>query len=88
MKFNKIGLFAGGVLFGTAGLAALCSKDAKKIYAHTTAGVLRAKEKVMKSATEIREEAGDIIAEAKDINKKQSTNTTENTLIVDEAKTK
>ena len=30
MKWDKIGLFAGGVLFGTAGVKILSSKDAKK----------------------------------------------------------
>ena len=28
---KKIGLFAGGVLFGTAGVKVLSSKDAKKV---------------------------------------------------------
>ena len=49
--WGKIGLFAGGLLFGTAGLKILSSKDAKKLYTHTTAAVLRAKECVMKTAT-------------------------------------
>ena len=29
-KMKKIGIFAGGVLFGTAGVKILASKDAKK----------------------------------------------------------
>ena len=45
--WGKLGLFAGGLLFGTAGLKILSSKDAKKLYTHTTAAVLRAKECVM-----------------------------------------
>ena len=36
------GLFAAGVLFGTAGIKALSSKDAK-LYTNCTAAVLRAK---------------------------------------------
>ena len=32
MDLKKIGLFAGGVWFGTAGIKALSSKDAKKAY--------------------------------------------------------
>ena len=52
---KHIGLFAAGVLFGTAGLKILGSKDAKKVYAHTTAAVLRAKDCVMKAATTVRE---------------------------------
>ena len=43
----KLGLFAGGVLFGTAGIRILSSRDAKKVYTHATAAVLRAKEDVM-----------------------------------------
>ena len=39
---KKIGLFAAGVLFGTAGMKLLGSKDAKKAYAQTTAAALRA----------------------------------------------
>ena len=46
---KKIGLFAAGVLFGTAGIKLLSSKDAKNAYAHTTAAALRAKENVMKT---------------------------------------
>ena len=40
MTMKKIGMFAAGVLFGTAGLKVLGSKDAKKVYAHTTAAVV------------------------------------------------
>lgn len=65
---KKIGLFAAGVLFGTAGIKLLGSKDAKKVYAHTTAAALRAKEGVMKTVTAVREGAEDVYAEAKAIN--------------------
>ena len=34
---KKIGLFLGGVLFGTAGIKILSSKDAKKAYVQCTA---------------------------------------------------
>ena len=37
---KKFGLFAAGVLFGTAGIKMLSSKDAKKVYTHTTAAVV------------------------------------------------
>ena len=69
-KFNgkKTGLFAAGVLFGTAGLKVLSSDDAKKLYTNCTAAVLRAKSCVMKTATSVQENAGDILAEAKQIN--------------------
>ena len=68
MSWGKFGLFAGGVLFGTAGLKILSSKDAKKVYTHTTAAALRAKECVMTAATAIKENADDILADAKKIN--------------------
>ena len=61
---KHIGLFAAGVLFGTAGLKLLGSKDAKKVYTHTTAAVLRAKDCVMKAVTTVREGAQDVYAEA------------------------
>ena len=64
---KKLGLFAAGVLFGTAGIKLLSSKDARKAYAHTTAAALRAKEDVMKTVTAVREGADDIYAEAKAI---------------------
>ena len=54
------GLFAAGVLFGTAGIKALSSKDAKKLYTNCTAAVLRAKKVVMDTVTTIQENAEDI----------------------------
>ena len=66
---KKIGLFAGGVLFGSAGIKALSSKDAKKGYTQGTAAVLRVKDCLMKTATNVQENAEDILAEAKQINK-------------------
>ena len=68
MNWAKIGLFAGGALFGSAGIEILTSKDAKKLYTNCTAAVLRAKECVMKTATTIQENAEDIYAEAVQIN--------------------
>lgn len=65
---KKTGIFAAGVLFGTAGIKILASKDAKKLYTNCTAAVLRAKECVMKTAANIQENAGDIYAEAQQIN--------------------
>lgn len=65
---KKTGIFASGVLFGTAGIKILSSKDAKKVYTHCTAAVLRAKECVMKTVTNIQENAEDIYAEAQQIN--------------------
>ena len=73
MKISeKLGLFAGGVLFGTAGIRILTSRDAKKLYTHVTAAVLRAKEDVMTTVTTVKENAGDILADAQDINEQRA----------------
>lgn len=61
-------IFFGGVLFGTAGIKALSSRDAKKAYTHCTAAALRAKKSVMETVTKVQENAEDIYAEAKQIN--------------------
>ena len=69
---KKTGIFAAGVLFGTAGIKILSSRDARKVYTYCTAAVLRAKECVMKTATNIQENAEDILAEAKEINEQRN----------------
>ena len=66
--WKKTGIFAAGVLFGTAGIKLLTSRDAKKVYSHGTAAVLRAKDCIMKTVTKVQENASDIYAEAKQIN--------------------
>ncbi len=66
------GIFAAGVLLGTAGIKILSSKDAKKVYTHVTAAVLRAKEYVMQVATNVQENAEDIYAEAQQINEERA----------------
>ena len=70
-KVKKIGLFASGVLFGTAGVKVLGSKDAKKFYINCLAAGLRAKDCVMTTATNIQENAEDILAEAQQINEER-----------------
>ena len=71
-KVKKIGLFASGVLFGTAGVKVLGSKDAKKFYINCLAAGLRAKDCVMTTATNIQENAEDILAEAKEITSRET----------------
>ena len=80
---KKIALFAAGVLFGTAGIKLLGSKDAKRAYAHTTAAALRAKENVMKTVTAVREGAEDVYADAKEINERRAE--TEAAAVVEDA---
>ncbi|MBP0976021.1 MAG: hypothetical protein J6P20_08160 [Oscillospiraceae bacterium] len=68
VPWGKLGLFAGGVLFGTAGIKILSSQDAKKCYTNAIAAVLRAKDSVMETVTTVRENCDDILNDAKEIN--------------------
>lgn len=68
MDKKSTGIFAAGVLFGTVGIKLLSGKDAKKVYTQCTAAVLRAKEGILRTATNIQENAEDIYAEAQQIN--------------------
>lgn len=70
--YQKIALFVGGALFGSAGIKLLSSKDAKKAYTHATAAALRVKESVMGTVTSVQENAADILAAAKDINEQRA----------------
>lgn len=70
--YKNLALFVGGVLFGSAGIKLLSSKDAKKAYTHATAAALRAKDSVMGTVTTVQENAADILASAKDINAKRA----------------
>ena len=71
-RLGKTGLFLAGILFGTAGIKILSSKDAKKVYTHCTAAVLRAKDCIVEKATILQENCGDILAEAKKINEERA----------------
>ena len=55
---KNLAVFAGGVLFGSAGLKLLSSRDAKKAYTHATAAALRMKESVMETVTSLFYNAG------------------------------
>ena len=72
INWKKVGIFAGGVLFGTAGLKILGSKDAKKVYVQATAAALRAKDCVLDTAATLQENAEDVLAAAKDENVKRA----------------
>lgn len=65
---KNFGIFTSGVLFGTAGIKILASRDAKKFYINCLAAGLRAKDCVMTTTTNIQENAEDIMAEAMEIN--------------------
>ena len=65
---GKIALFVGGTVFGSAGFKLLGSKDARKVYTHATAAVLRCKDQVMRDVETVQENCSDILADAKAIN--------------------
>ena len=69
---KSLAVFAGGILFGSAGLKLLSSRDAKKVYTHATAAALRVKESVMETVTTVEENAADILASAKDLNNRRA----------------
>ncbi len=72
VDWKKVGTFAGGFVFGTAGVKVLASDDAKKVYTQCTAAVLRAKECVMKTVNLVQENCEDILEGAKDINEERA----------------
>ena len=68
MIHGKAAMFLGGALFGSAGLKILGSRDAKKVYTHITAAVLRCKDQIVSDVETIQENCSDILTEAKAIN--------------------
>ena len=84
MSLGKFGLFAAGVLFGTAGIKALCTKTAKTVYTHTTAAALRVKDGVMTTVTKVKENAGDILTDAKDLNARRAAKAADDVIVVED----
>lgn len=84
MSLGKFGLFAAGILFGTAGIKALCTKTAKTVYTHTTAAALRVKDGVMTTVTKVKENAGDILADAKDLNARRAAKAADDVIVVED----
>lgn len=79
-KCKKLGFFAGGVLFGTAGVKILSSRDARKVYTEVVAAGLRAKDCVLTTTSKVQENAEDILEEAKAVNQSRKAETEENTV--------
>ncbi len=71
-KYTRLAWFVGGTLFGSVGIKLLSSKDAKKVYTHVAAAGLRMKDSVMETVTTVQENAGDILASAKDLNEERA----------------
>jgi hypothetical protein len=72
MERKHILLFLGGMLFGSAGIKLLSSKDAKKAYTHVTAAALRCKDTVMETVDTVQENCSDILADARSINEQRA----------------
>lgn len=68
MNWLNARLVGYGVLLGTAGVKILTSDDAKKVYTHCTAAVMRGVDEVAKVYTTLKENCEDIGADAKAIN--------------------
>ena len=69
--WDKVKLLGYGFLIGTAGVKVLSSRDAKTVYTHVTAAVMRGVDDVVKTATTIKENCDDIGAAAKSINERR-----------------
>lgn len=72
MDCKKYGCMLGCAVMGYVGAKVLTSKDAKKVYTQATAAALRVKEEVMSTVTSVKESAGDILADAKQINEERT----------------
>lgn len=72
LKWDKVGIFAAGMVFATKGVELLKSKDLHKVYVKTTAAALRGRDDIMESVTSIREGCEDIYAEAIDYNEEKA----------------
>ncbi len=70
--FGKLNCFLGGLLVGTAGVKALSTNEARTVYVHTAAAGLRAKDCALATATKLREEAEDVLEDAKRLNEKKA----------------
>ena len=80
MKVKGVGIFALGALFGLEGIKLLSSKDAKNVYTHCTAAVLRVKDCILDQATVLKENCCDIYASAVEINESRKEKEEENTV--------
>lgn len=72
MSFLHTRLIAYGFLLGTAGVKVLSSKEAKKVYTHATAAVLRGIDEASKLYATIKENCEDIHADAVALNQERA----------------
>lgn len=71
IDWKKVAIFAGGTLFGTAGIRILASDDAKKAYTQCVAAVLRGKKCVLDTVDTVQENCDDILSDAKALNEER-----------------
>jgi|GEM_PF-6875715 len=67
----QAGIFVLGQAAGIIGMKVLKSREAKKAMVQTTALALRIRESFTASTVSVQECAGDIVAEAKEVNRKR-----------------
>lgn len=72
IPWKHVGLFVAGTLAGNYGADVLGNDKAKKVYTEVTAAALRVKDEVMKTATNVQENANDILADAKALNEERA----------------
>ena len=71
LKWKYCRWLGAGVLLGSYGVKLLTSRDMKKLYTQGTAAVFRMKDEVLKDVSLLRENCGDIAAEARQINEQR-----------------
>lgn len=72
MSWVRSRFLAYGVLLGTAGVKILTSDDAKKVYTHCTAAVMRGVNEVAKTYESLKENCEDIREDAEAINEQRA----------------
>ncbi len=70
--WTKLRYLAYGFLLGTAGVKLMATPEAKKACTHVTAAALRGVDEVTKTATVLKENCDDIVAEAKLLNERRA----------------
>lgn len=85
LSWKNLAVFAGGLLFGTAGVSVLSSDDAKKVYTQATAAALRGRECVMTTAQTIRENCDDVYSDAVKINEERAAEKAQREEIIEDA---
>lgn len=70
--WSKARLIGYGFILGTAGVKILSSSDAKRVYTHVTAAVMRGVDETVRIVQNVRENCEDIASEAKAMNEQRA----------------